>query len=140
MFPNIDGTRERHQDKITVDISRKALKKYKTEPCKISLSDDTYTIEDVYVYDSGDTRQDFSKADVLDAKTKNMLIPYDGNQLVGIDVGPTLSFKLNKDKITKPGKITLKFNVIMGNGVYEGEEKVTAENSVPVTVTITVTK
>lgn len=69
-----------------------------------------------------------------------MLIPYDGNQLVGIDFGHTLSFKLNKDKITKPGKITLKFNVIMENGVYDGEEKVTAENSVPVTVTITVTK
>lgn len=70
-----------------------------------------------------------------------MLIPYDGNQLVGIDVvDQTLSFKLNKDKITKPGKITLKFNVLMVSGTYDAEEKVTAENSVPVTVTITVTK
>lgn len=131
----IDGNSEVRLEKITVNISKSQVYKYKADSPEVALADKANPIENIAIY-GNNNQMEIVKAAALDAKTADLLATDEG---LKIENGK-LTVKLNPDKITKAGKITLKVNAIPSTSAYKDDDSVTAEHSIPVSITITFTK
>ena len=124
-----DGSHEDKLDKVTIKIV-KNVRKYTSDTKKILLADVGKSIEGIQVY------ADKQSVDIVNAAIIN---PTDKAKVSSLYLaGGKLSIVLNDNVVKKTGKVKLTVNVIPKGSVWKGQPSINKENSIPVTVSITV--
>lgn len=131
----LDGTSELRCEKITINISKSQVYKYKADSPEVPYAEIDNAIEDIVVY-ADNKPVEIKKAGVIDQKSLSLV----SDPTCVYAMNGKLSVMFDKTKVTKPGKVTLTVNVIPEGSIYKNDVSITPEHSIPVKVTVTFTK